>query len=156
MLTSVISSVSFGFGHIYWRNPQWKTSFFCAMISFPCSNIYDLHVKFFFTCHYTNCYFRTITIFAVDIVWNLDLIYSLWYYDIQWNEWQVVSKMTKVTLKEKNMKSSLQTISLRLNNPWINYLNHSLYKRNFVSECFSLRCKFFWYMKNITWVVQGI
>ena len=20
-----------GFGHIYWRNPQWKTSFFCAV-----------------------------------------------------------------------------------------------------------------------------
>ena len=131
---------------------------FCAMISFPCSNIHDLHVKFFFTCHYTNFYFRTIRIFAVDTVWNLDLIYSSWYYDIQWNEWQVVSKMTKVTLKEKNMKSSFQTmaISLRLNNPWINYLNHSLYNRNFVSECFSLRCKFFWYMKNITWVVQGI
>ena len=97
---------------------------FCAMISFPCSNIHDLHVKFFFTCHYTNFYFRTIRIFAVDTVWNLDLIYSSWYYDIQWNEWQVVSKMTKVTLKEKNMKSSFQTmaISLRLNNPWINYL----------------------------------
>ena len=24
-------AVSCGFGHIYWRNPEWKTSFFCAV-----------------------------------------------------------------------------------------------------------------------------
>ena len=25
--------VAYGFGHIYWRNPKWKTSFFCAVFS---------------------------------------------------------------------------------------------------------------------------
>ena len=25
----------FGFGHIYWRNPYWKTSFCCAVKDFP-------------------------------------------------------------------------------------------------------------------------
>ena len=28
------STVSCRFGHIYWRNPQWKTSFFCAVSCF--------------------------------------------------------------------------------------------------------------------------
>ena len=42
MLTSVISSVSFGFGHIYWRNPQWKTSFFVQWFHF--------HVLTYMTC----------------------------------------------------------------------------------------------------------
>ena len=26
------SAVSCEFGHIYWRNPYWKTSFFCAVV----------------------------------------------------------------------------------------------------------------------------
>ena len=25
------SAGNWGFGHIYWGNPQWKTSFFCAV-----------------------------------------------------------------------------------------------------------------------------
>ena len=27
----IISAGNCGFGHIYWRNPSWKTSFFCAV-----------------------------------------------------------------------------------------------------------------------------
>ena len=27
------SAVNCGFGHVYWRNPWWKTSFFCAMVT---------------------------------------------------------------------------------------------------------------------------
>ena len=25
-------SMKFSIGHIYWRNPKWETSFFCAML----------------------------------------------------------------------------------------------------------------------------
>ena len=36
-----ISAVSCGFGHIYWRNFQWKTLYICAPVApFPCSNLW--------------------------------------------------------------------------------------------------------------------
>ena len=28
------SARNYGFGHIYWKNPDWKTSFFCAMCKY--------------------------------------------------------------------------------------------------------------------------
>ena len=43
MVPLSISSVSCGFGHIYWRNPSWKTSFFVqchsSFIAIPCKSI---------------------------------------------------------------------------------------------------------------------
>ena len=42
-----ISAVSCGFGHIYWRNTYWKTSFFFAVIKLqkPCVNGFIFPVR---------------------------------------------------------------------------------------------------------------
>ena len=40
-----------GFGHIYWRNPSWKTSFFCAVF-LRISLISLLFCQFFFICFF--------------------------------------------------------------------------------------------------------
>ena len=29
------SAGDFGFGHIYWKNPSWETSFFCSVVNTP-------------------------------------------------------------------------------------------------------------------------
>ena len=52
------STVCCGFGHIYWRNPWWKTSFFCTVNNIPnlqttchINSIFLLWTKFFFSCN---------------------------------------------------------------------------------------------------------
>ena len=37
------SAVSCGFGHIYWRNPLWKTSFFVQLYNFNFWHLDDLY-----------------------------------------------------------------------------------------------------------------
>ena len=52
-------TVSCGSGHIYWRNPYWKTSYFCAVLLFtPLFN--------FFSEHFCN-----VKMFLVKLHWQL-------------------------------------------------------------------------------------
>ena len=73
-----------GFGHIYWRNPQWKTSLYCAVLILNYFHVAlfqycTIWCSTFFVLHFYCC---TIWCCIILILNNLMLHYLLHYFNV--------------------------------------------------------------------------